>query len=54
MAQVYTIAAFPKDLILRDGTGFTVRSLEPSDEERLLAFFLGLPASLLSTVAVLE
>ena len=43
MTQVYTIAAFPKDLTLRDGTGVSVRPLEPRDEERLLAFFLGLP-----------
>ena len=43
MTPVYTVSAFPKTLTLRDGTGVSVRPLEPRDEERLLAFFLGLP-----------
>jgi len=42
-AAVYTIAAYPKELQLRDGTKVTVRPLEEGDGEALLQFFLGIP-----------
>jgi L-amino acid N-acyltransferase YncA len=43
MAPVYTIAAFPKVVVLRDGAELTVRPLEPGDADELLGFFLGIP-----------
>lgn len=42
-AAVYAIAAYPKELQLRDGTKVTVRPLEEGDGEGLLRFFLGIP-----------
>lgn len=39
----YTIAAYPKDVALRDGTRVKVRPVQDSDEQPLLDFFLGIP-----------
>jgi GNAT superfamily N-acetyltransferase len=39
----YTIAAYPKDVGLKDGTRVTVRPVDESDEQALLDFFLGIP-----------
>ena len=38
-----TIAAFPKEIGLRDGSRVLVRPLEDGDEQVLLDFFLGIP-----------
>jgi len=43
MAAVYAIAAYPKELRLRDGSALTVRPLERTDGEALKEFFLGIP-----------
>ena len=40
---IYTIAAYPKQLALRDGSAITVRPLEQTDGDSLLQFFLGIP-----------
>jgi GNAT superfamily N-acetyltransferase len=42
MSAVYTIAAYPKEVPLRDGTPVTIRPLEKGDRD-LLDFFLGIP-----------
>lgn len=34
---------YPKEIILKDGTGVTLRLLEEGDQEALFAFFNGLP-----------
>lgn len=43
MATTYAIAAYPKEVPLRDGPTVTIRPLEPGDEQQLLDFFLGIP-----------
>ena len=43
MAATYAIAAYPKEISLRDGSTLTVRPLESGDADRLLDFFLGVP-----------
>jgi len=43
MTAVFTLAAYPKVLILHDGTKVTVRPLEAGDEGALLDFFLAIP-----------
>lgn len=43
MSQTYTIAAYPKEQSLRDGSKVTIRPLEREDESPLLEFFLGIP-----------
>src|SRR3990172_6735340 len=43
MGPVYAIAAYPKEVSLRDGSRLTVRPLEKGDEQALLEFFLGMP-----------
>lgn len=40
---VYAIARYPREVVLRDGSRLTVRPLEPSDGEALLAFFKRVP-----------
>jgi GNAT superfamily N-acetyltransferase len=39
----YTIGAYPKDVVLRDGGRLTIRPVEEGDEQALLAFFLSVP-----------
>jgi L-amino acid N-acyltransferase YncA len=43
MAGTYAIAAYPKEISLRDGSALTVRPLEPGEADGLLDFFLGVP-----------
>jgi len=43
MAATYAIAAYPKEISLRDGAAVTVRTLESGDPDRLLDFFLTVP-----------
>jgi putative acetyltransferase len=43
MAATYAIAAYPKEISLRDGAVVTVRTLESGDADRLLDFFLTIP-----------
>jgi len=43
MATIYAIAAYPKEVPLRDGSTVRIRPLEPGDEQPLLDFFLGIP-----------
>jgi putative acetyltransferase len=43
MAPTYAIAAYPKEIGLRNGTMLKVRALEPGDADALLDFFLGVP-----------
>jgi len=43
LAATYTLAAYPKEISLRDGATVTVRTLAPGDEDRLLEFFLAIP-----------
>jgi putative acetyltransferase len=43
MAATYAIAAYPKEISLRDGAVVTVRTLESGDANRLLDFFLTIP-----------
>jgi L-amino acid N-acyltransferase YncA len=40
---MYRLSAFPKDVVLRDGSTVSVRPLGESDAEPLLAFFSRLP-----------
>jgi hypothetical protein len=40
---MYKLTAFPKQVMLRDGTGVTVRPLSDSDADALLSFFKGVP-----------
>lgn len=40
---VYPLAAFPKDVALRDGHQARIRPLEPDDEQALLGFYLAIP-----------
>ncbi len=40
---VYPLAAFPKELRLRDGTVVAIRPLEAGDEKALLDFYLRIP-----------
>jgi RimJ/RimL family protein N-acetyltransferase len=42
-AATYTIAAYPKEVALRDGTRILVRPIEERDEQALIDFFLGIP-----------
>jgi GNAT superfamily N-acetyltransferase len=39
----YTIGAYPKEVVLRDGGKVALRPLENGDERALLDFFLGIP-----------
>jgi L-amino acid N-acyltransferase YncA len=39
----YTIAAYPKETALRDGTRIVVRPTQEGDQQALLDFFLGIP-----------
>jgi L-amino acid N-acyltransferase YncA len=41
---MYKLTAFPKEVILRDGTTITVRPLAEADSDALLAFFERVPA----------
>jgi L-amino acid N-acyltransferase YncA len=43
MAATYAIAAYPKEISLRDGAVVTVRTLESGDTDHLLDFFLTIP-----------
>jgi len=43
MPSTYEISAYPKELVLRDGSTVTVRPLQLADEQLLLEFFLGIP-----------
>lgn len=43
MSAVYAIAAYPKQVTLRDGSEVTVRPLNRDDEQRLAEFFHGIP-----------
>jgi hypothetical protein len=43
MPSTYEISAYPKELVLRDGSTVTVRPLQLADEKPLLQFFLGIP-----------
>lgn len=43
MAARYAIAAYPKELSLRDGSTVTVQPLESGDADLLLDFFLTIP-----------
>jgi L-amino acid N-acyltransferase YncA len=43
MVATYAIAAFPKQVSLRDGASVSVRTLESGDADALLKFFLGIP-----------
>ena len=43
MSAVYTIAAYPREITLRDGSQVTVRPLQRDDGDALLRFFLGIP-----------
>jgi len=42
MSATYTIAAYPKEVGLRDGTKVNIRPLAPADKDALLDFFLGI------------
>ena len=42
-AATYTIAAYPKQVALRDGLRIVVRTVQEGDEQALLDFFLGIP-----------
>src|SRR3990172_696644 len=42
MCATYTIAAYPKEVGLRDGAAVKIRPLEPGDKDALLEFFLGI------------
>lgn len=39
----FAIAAYPKEISLRNGSVVTVRPLKPADADSLLEFFLGIP-----------
>ena len=39
----YTIAAYPKDVALKDGSDVTIRPVDEGDEQALLDFFLDIP-----------
>ena len=39
----YTIAAYPKEIAMRDGARVMVRPVQDGDEQALLDFFLGIP-----------
>lgn len=43
MTPAYTIAAYPKEIHLREGTRITVRPLQRGDDDELLHFFLTIP-----------
>jgi len=43
MSAVYAISAYPKELVLRDGTRVIIRPLQPGDEAALRGFFLEIP-----------
>lgn len=43
MSAVYAISAYPKELVLRDGSRIIIRPLQPGDEAALREFFLGIP-----------
>jgi len=43
MATTYAIAAYPKEITLRDNSPIGIRPLEPDDGEALREFFLGIP-----------
>lgn len=43
MSPTYTIGAYPKNIILNDGSALTLRALERDDTDALLDFFLGIP-----------